>query len=87
MDFCNVLLSELSNEKITVFVTLGNDKEGHCTLVLNSSEEIIKDIGKKIMDILEAKGGGKGQRLNGKFTSLSKRNEVDIFLREYFESK
>ena len=88
MDFCNTLLSELQHEKMTVLITMGNDKEGTCSLVLQSfSEEIMKDIGKKLMEILEAKGGGKGLRLNGKFTSLNKRNDVDKFLKEYFETK
>ena len=89
MDFCNVLLSELSEEAITIFITMGNEKDGGpCTLVLQSNEEsIIKDLGKKIMDMLGAKGGGKGLRLNGKFNSLSKRTDVDKLIQDYFDQK
>lgn len=85
MDFCNVLLFEMAEEAITIFITMGNDKDGPCSLVLQSNEEsIIKELGKKIMDMLGAKGGGKGRRLNGKFISLSKRNDVDNLIKEYF---
>ena len=88
MDFCNVLLSEMSEEDITVFITMGNDKEGACSLVLQSNQEsTIKDLGKKIMEILGAKGGGKGLRLNGKFNCLNKRNDVDNLMKEYFDQK
>ena len=57
---------------------MGNEKDGGpCTLVLQSNEEsIIKDLGKKIMDMLGAKGGGKGLRLNGKFNSLNEIWEI-----------
>jgi len=85
MDFCNVLLFEMAEEAITIFITMGNDKDGPCSLVLQSNEEsIIKELGKKIMDMLGAKGGGKGRRLNGKFISLSKRNDVDNLIKQYF---
>lgn len=85
MEFCNVLLSELSDLDITIFVTMGNDKEEGCSLVLQSdNEEVIKNLSKKILQTLNASGGGKGKRINGKFTSLEKRNDVDTILRDYF---
>ena len=37
------------------------------------------------MEALEAKGGGKGKRLNGKFLSLKNRSKVDDILYDYFE--
>ena len=39
----------------------------------------------RIMEALEAKGGGKGKRLNGKFLSLKNRSKVDDILYDYFE--
>jgi len=83
MEFCNVLLNEMANQDITLVVTMGNDKEGPCQLVIQSTDA---DIGKRVMDTLGAKGGGKGKRLNGKFTSLARRNDVDKLLAEYFET-
>ena len=38
-------------------ITLGDDKEGPCQLVMQSSENILNEIGKPIMEALEAKGG------------------------------
>ena len=81
MDFCNVLLNELPD--LTIFVSMGTEK--NFSFVLQSSEKDIKELSKQIMAILEAKGGGKGQRINGKFTSLAKRTEVDKYLAKYFD--
>ena len=38
-------------------ITLGDDKEGPCQLVMQSSENVLNEIGKPIMEALEAKGG------------------------------
>lgn len=72
-------------QDITLFVCLGNDKEGPCQFVLQGSENVVKDLGPKIMEILEAKGGGKGTRLNGKFTSLKNYGQVEQLMKDYFK--
>ena len=40
-----------------MIITLGDDKEGPCQLVMQSSEDVLNEIGKPIMEALEAKGG------------------------------
>ena len=60
-------------------------KKGPFQLTLHGPEKVIGDISPKILSVLDAKGGGKGKRLNAKFTSLSNRSAVDSLLDEYFQ--
>ena len=48
-DFVNTLFNELKNEEIFIFVSMGNDKEGPCQLVISMNS-------KNGMDILNSLG-------------------------------
>ena len=83
LDFVNTLLNNLKDEEITLVVTSGT--EAPFSLVIQSYEEnITKELSMPILDMLNGKGGGKGTRFNGKFTSLAQREEVDTFVCKYF---
>ena len=60
------------------------EKTGPFQLTLYGLENTIKDLSSKILALLGAKGGGKGKRVNAKFSSLKNRSEVEILLEQYF---
>lgn len=83
-DYTSVLINELAEENITLFITTGVDKNASMTLY--GPEDVVKDLGPRLLPLLEAKGGGKGKRLNAKVTSLKHRSKVDDLLNKYFAS-
>ena len=83
-EYSNTLIRELENTDVMVVVTTGDEKKGPFQLVIYGPENVMSDISPKILLALDAKGGGKGKRMNAKFTSLANRSEVDALLKNYF---
>ena len=84
VDYGNTLIRELENTDVMLFVTCGDEKKGPFQLTLYGPQNVMCDIGAKILRTLDAKGGGKGKRMNAKFSSLANRSVVDTLLEEYF---
>ena len=61
-----------------------DEKIGPFQLTLYGPENIMKDISSQILTLLNAKGGGKGKRINAKFSLLKDRPAAETFLKEYF---
>ena len=89
-DFINILLSELKDQEIFVLITMGNDKEGPCQLVMSMNKpngmEILNTLGASICEALEAKARAdpKTLRTNGKFGSLKNREKADKIIEDFF---
>ena len=89
-DFINILLSELKDQEIFVLITMGNDKEGPCQVVMSMNSpngmEILNTLGASICEALEAKARAdpKTLRTNGKFGSLKNREKADKIIEDFF---
>ena len=89
-DFINILLSELKDQEIFVLITMGNDKEGPCQVVMSMNRpngmEILNTLGASICEALEAKARAdpKTLRTNGKFGSLKNREKADKIIEDFF---
>ena len=59
----------------------------HGPLPQTLSKTYIKLIFSRILKVLDAKGGGKGRRLNAKFTSLKYRKDAENILENYFQQQ
>ena len=83
-EYANTLIREIENTNTTIFLTTGDEKIGPFQLTLYGPENIMKDISSQILTLLNAKGGGKGKRINAKFSLLKDRPAAETFLKEYF---
>lgn len=83
-EYSNTLIRETENMDVLIVVTTGCEKKGPFQLTLHGPEKVISDISPNILAVLEAKGGGKGKRMNAKFASFANRSKVDSLLDEYF---
>ena len=92
-DFVNTLLNELKGQDIFILVTMGNDKEGPCQLVMSMTAEngmeILNSLGANVSECLGAKARAdpKTLRTNGKFTSLKNREKADKLIEEFFNKE
>ena len=83
-EYANTLIREVEDTSVMIFLTSGDEKTGPFQLTLYGLENTIKDLSSKILALLSAKGGGKGKRVNAKFSSLKNRSEVETLLEQYF---
>jgi len=65
-DYISTLTKELSDYLLIVIVGEGNSGQ----LVVTGQGEIVVNIGKKLAELLDGKGGGKGSRFNAKLNSF-----------------
>ena len=82
-EYANTLIREVENTNVTVFLTSGDEKSGPFQLTLYGPENVISDLSSNILTLLNAKGGGKGKRINAKFASLKNRPAVESLLEQY----
>jgi len=64
-------------------LTSGDEKSGPFQPTLYGPENVIRDLSSNILTLLNAKGGGKGKRINAKFASLKNRPAVESLLEQY----
>lgn len=78
MDYINLFINVLKESvcDCTVLVAAGETKQGG-TFVLNGPESIVANIGPKISEILDGKGGGKKNRYQGKSNSFKRLGDVE----------
>ena len=85
LEYSNTLIRETENVDVLIVVTTGNEKKGPFHLTLHGPEKVIRDISPNILAVLDAKGGGKGKRMNAKFGSFANRPKIDSLLEKYFQ--
>jgi alanyl-tRNA synthetase len=65
------------------FLTCANDKGSYFLLAVDSSGNLVlPDLGPRVAELLDGKGGGKGEIYQGRAGSLEKRGEVMDMLKE-----
>lgn len=65
-------------------VTVGGDR-GCGQFLLAGGDEDVAHLGPKVATCLEAKGGGRKGRFQGKAQRLEKRSEAETLIREHFK--
>lgn len=68
-----------------LMLTVGDENGGNGQLMLFGVEEIVKELGPKICEILDGKGNGKGQRFQAKVNKLKRLPECEKLLKEFFQ--
>ncbi|XP_003389337.1 PREDICTED: alanyl-tRNA editing protein Aarsd1-like [Amphimedon queenslandica] len=86
-EFMNIIASELTKKDILVFVTVGDNKTNGQFLLASNNETLINDLGPKVTDLLDGKGGGRKGRYQGKVNNMSRRSDVATLLREAIQQK
>lgn len=81
VDFVNTFLKEMSDSKMLIVVITG-DSSGQ--LVVTGDAEKVQIIGKKLCELLDGKGGGKGERFNAKLNSLKQVSQAELFVKSNF---
>jgi misacylated tRNA(Ala) deacylase len=80
VDFVNSLAGALDLQTTLMFVTVGDGEEG--SFFLFGPEAVVDRLGPQAAALLNAKGGGKKGRYQGKAKHLSARAQVVALLQE-----
>jgi len=72
-DYISTLTKELSEYLLVVIVGDGNTGQ----LVVTGQGEVVVNLGKKLAELLDGKGGGKGSRFNAKINSFKNISKVE----------
>lgn len=83
VDYINTLLRELNDPEVLVVAGVGEVKTGG-QLAMAGPEPLLKELSPGIFATLDAKGGGKGSRINAKAPSFAKWAKVEKLLVERF---
>ncbi|XP_068233117.1 alanyl-tRNA editing protein Aarsd1-like [Palaemon carinicauda] len=78
MDYLAVIINEINDESVLKILTAGEDK-GPGTLVVHGPQDLVAQVGPKLCEILEGRGGGK-TRFTGKVNRLGKREEAEKYV-------
>ncbi|WAR04193.1 AASD1-like protein [Mya arenaria] len=81
IDFLNTLIKELNDESLLTLATAGEDKAPGFVM-MSGPEEMVKDLGPKIMELLEGKGGFSKGRYQGKANKLQNRTKAAQLVQE-----
>lgn len=75
IDFLNALVKEINDESKVCLLTAGEDK-GPGFVMMTGPEDIVKELGPKVMELLEGKGGYTRGRYQGKANKLANREKA-----------
>ncbi|XP_064106237.1 alanyl-tRNA editing protein Aarsd1-B-like [Macrobrachium nipponense] len=78
MDYLSGIINEINDESILKILTTGEDK-GPGTLVVHGPQDLVCQVGPKLCEILEGRGGGK-TRFTGKVNRLGKRKDAEKYV-------
>ncbi len=78
MDFVNAVAAALNLQTTLMFVTVGEGAEG--SFFLFGPEALVERLGAQVAALLEAKGGGKKGRFQGKAKRITARADVVALL-------
>ncbi|KAF7705122.1 alanyl-tRNA editing protein Aarsd1 [Silurus meridionalis] len=81
-EFMNIIANEIGFQETVIFLTVG-DPKGAGMFLLAGPENLITDLGPRVVEMLQGKGAGKNGRFQGKANSLAKRAEVEALLLEH----
>jgi len=80
-DFINSFINHLNDNTILSVITVG---EGPGQLVVTGETAgIVQQIGKKLCGILDGKGGGSGQRFNGKINNMKNVGQIETIVKAF----
>ncbi|KAG0717148.1 Alanyl-tRNA editing protein Aarsd1-B [Chionoecetes opilio] len=77
-DYLSAIINEINDESVLKVLTAGEDK-GPGILVVHGPPALVAQIGPRVCEILEGRGGGK-TRFSGKVTRLGKRKEAEKYV-------
>ncbi|XP_042204093.1 alanyl-tRNA editing protein Aarsd1-B-like isoform X2 [Homarus americanus] len=78
MDYLSAIINEINDENVLKVLTVGEDK-GPGSLVVHGPPSLVAEVGPRLCEILEGRGGGKS-RFTGKVTKLGKRGEAEKYI-------
>eukprot|EP00088_Acartia_fossae_P021768 TRINITY_DN2310_c0_g1_i4.p1 TRINITY_DN2310_c0_g1~~TRINITY_DN2310_c0_g1_i4.p1 ORF type:complete len:420 (-),score=85.59 TRINITY_DN2310_c0_g1_i4:487-1716(-) len=78
-DYISVLTKELTDYLLIVIVGEGTSGQ----LVISGQGEVVVNLGKKLCELLEGKGGGKGSRFNAKISSFKSLSKVEETIQSF----
>nr|CAD7395340.1 unnamed protein product [Timema poppensis] len=84
-DFMNVFINEVSNQKVLLFLTVGEYK-GAGQMVLYGESQPVSQLGPKVCEMLKGKGAGKGPKFQAKVSNMENRAQAEHIIEQYFNS-
>lgn len=83
-EFMNIIVNGINDQNVTCFLSVGDDK-GAGLFLLSGKEEIVKELGSKVAEILEGKGSFSRGNFQGKANKLSVKHRAEKLIREYLQ--
>ncbi|XP_033625327.1 alanyl-tRNA editing protein Aarsd1-B-like [Asterias rubens] len=83
-EFLNMVANEINLQGTLALLTAGDEK-GVGLFLVAGPDDIIKEVGPKVAELLEGKGACKNGRFQGKANKMSKRTIAEETLRQYTE--
>ncbi|XP_046888360.1 alanyl-tRNA editing protein Aarsd1 [Hypomesus transpacificus] len=80
-EFMNIIANEIDTEETLVFLTVGEEK-GPGLFLLAGPNDMVTEMGARVLEMLQGKGAGKNGRFQGKANSLAGRGDVEALLQE-----
>lgn len=83
-DFISIFLKETTPTNTFLCLTVG-DPKGSGNIVLYGEDNIISIFSKKILELMDGKGAGKGNKFQAKVNNMKNFVKVESLIKEYFK--
>lgn len=80
-DFMSILINEVGDQSVLLFLTVGDDKGGH--MVLHGEPAIVAQLGPQVCALLNGKGAAKGPKFQAKISNLASRMKAEELIKQY----
>ncbi|OWF35864.1 alanyl-tRNA editing protein Aarsd1-like [Mizuhopecten yessoensis] len=85
IDFMNIVVREINDKAVSCLLTVGDDMKGAGLFLLSGREEILKDVGPRIAEVMDGKGSTNRGNFQGKVNKLGQRHKAEKLFREFLQ--
>ncbi|XP_033732891.1 alanyl-tRNA editing protein Aarsd1-like [Pecten maximus] len=83
-DFMNIVVREINDKAVCCFLTVGDDK-GAGLFLLSGREDILKEVGPRMAEVMDGKGSMNRGNFQGKVNKLGQRHKAEKVFREFLQ--
>lgn len=80
-DFMSILINEVGDQSVLLFLTVGDEKGGQ--MVLHGEPDMVAQLGPQICALLNGKGAAKGPKFQAKVANLANRTKAEELIKQH----
>ncbi|XP_021923539.1 alanyl-tRNA editing protein Aarsd1 isoform X2 [Zootermopsis nevadensis] len=80
-DFMSILINEVGDQNVLLFLTVGDDKGGQ--MVLHGEPATVAQLGPQVCALLNGKGAAKGPKFQAKVSNFANRTKAEELISQY----